>query len=414
MPHAQVTASRDTYYQGHRTAAARARAETDDLGQFRLYGLTPGRYYVSATEVQWRSVTGDREFIAGATQGTERGYTKTYYPGTTDAAKAAAISVQEGQEVPGTDIVLKRVAVYRIRGRVSNQIAHKDGVGVMVMLAPRTKRMELDLERENGITKADGTFEIPDVVPGSYTLMAYWSEEGKSYATRENVEIGENDLEGVSLVLGAGVTIPGNVRWEGQPRLLQGDELSVYLQPTGTSFVGMEANARVEANQHYTLKEVGNGEYRVWVGGFTKDCYIKDTVYGDTHSAEGIISVSKGGGAQLEVTVSSHGARAQGAVVDKDGLPAAGVWVVAVPDEARRNIWLLFKSQATDQYGKFDLHGLAPGMYQLFSWTGIENGEWQDPDFLKEFEKKGESLDVQDDDAKTVNLRLIEIKSQPE
>jgi hypothetical protein len=100
----------------------------------------------------------------------------------------------------------------------------------------------------------------------------------------------------------------------------------------------MGANARVEAKQQYTLREVGNGEYRVWVGGFTKDCYIKDTVYGDTHSAEGIISVSKGGGAQLEVTVSSHGARVQGAVVDKDGLPAAGVWVGAVPDEARRNI----------------------------------------------------------------------------
>jgi hypothetical protein len=68
--------------------------------------------------------------------------------------------------------------------------------------------------------------------------------------------------------------------------------------------------------------------------------------------------------------------------------PAAGVWVVTEPDELRRNIWRLFKLQATDQYGKFDLHGLAPGTYRLFSWTGIENGEWQDPDFLMRVRKE--------------------------
>jgi len=84
---------------------------------------------------------------------------------------------------------------------------------------------------------------------------------------------------------------------------------------------------------------------------------------------EDVINVSKGANPALEITVSSCGARVQGSVVDKDGLPAAGVWVAAVPDEARRTTLRLFKSQTTDQYGKFDLHGLAPGEYKLFAWN---------------------------------------------
>jgi protocatechuate 3,4-dioxygenase beta subunit len=411
LPNAQVMASRETYYQGHRTVATRAMADTDDLGQFRLHGLAPGRYYVSASDSQWRRVTGEREFIAGAAQGTERGYTKTYYPGTTDPDKAAVISVKEGEEVPGTDIVLKQVAVYRIRGRVFNQITQKGGMGVVVMLTPRSKRLEWDMGRQNCAAKADGTFEVPDVVPGLYTLTAYWSDDGKTHTTRENIEIGENDLQGVSLILGAGTTIPGYIRWEGQPSLEE-EEFSVYLQPIGTWFGGWGASARVEATEHFTLKEVSNGEYRVAVGGFTKDCYIKDTAYGDTHSADGVISVARGAGAALEVTISSRGARVQGAVVDKDGLPAAGVSVVAVPDEARRTNFRLFKEQTTDQYGKFDLHGLAPGSYKLFAWAGVERGEWEDENFLKPFEATGESVELQDGDLKTVNLKLLEKKME--
>ena len=85
--------------------------------------------------------------------------------------------------------------------------------------------------------------------------------------------------------------------------------------------------------------------------------------------------------------------------------------MVAVPDEARRTNFKLFKSQTTDQYGKFELRGLAPGSYKIFSWTGIEKDEWEDADFLKPFEDKGETVELHDEDVKTVNLKVIEKKS---
>ena len=89
----------------------------------------------------------------------------------------------------------------------------------------------------------------------------------------------------------------------------------------------------------------------------------------------------------------------------------AGVWAVAVPEETKRKQHHLFKSVTTDQYGHFDLHGLAPGKYRLFSWDSVEKDEWEDPDFLKESEEKGVTIDVKDSDTKAIELKLIHVKN---
>ena len=107
----------------------------------------------------------------------------------------------------------------------------------------------------------------------------------------------------------------------------------------------------------------------------------------------------------------------EGTVLTEDNLPAAGVWVVAVPEENKRQFERLYKSERTDQNGAFSLHGLAPGKYKLFSWTEVEEGAWEDPDFLKPFEEKGETVEVQEGGAQTLQLKLMQTKdnsSKPE
>jgi len=64
-----------------------------------------------------------------------------------------------------------------------------------------------------------------------------------------------------------------------------------------------------------------------------------------------------------------------------------------------------------DQYGHFDLRGLAPGKYKLFSWDGVEQGEWEDTDFLKDSEEKGVTLDLKGSDTKPIELKLIQLKN---
>jgi hypothetical protein len=307
------------------------------------------------------------------------------------------------------DLSLKQVSVYRVRGRVLNQVTRKTGRDIELQLLPRGMSLEWEFGPQSEVKKADGSFEIAYVVPGSYLLLAYWVDGSKVYSSQEKVDVVESDVEGMTLTLGAGATISGRIRWEGKPSLKR-DELQIYLQSTFGAFFG-GSSARAQANLQFALTDVNEGEYRVIANGLSEDCYVKEIEYGETRSKDDTIAVSKGAGSQLELTISSRGARVQGVVADSDGLPAAGVWVVAVPDQARRGNSRLFKSQTTDQYGKYDLRGLAPGSYKIFAWNGIEQGEWEDPEFLKMQEAKGESVDVADEDVKTVNSKLIEKKS---
>ncbi|HJX94885.1 MAG TPA: hypothetical protein VJ324_04655, partial [Candidatus Acidoferrum sp.] len=66
-----------------------------------------------------------------------------------------------------------------------------------------------------------------------------------------------------------------------------------------------------------------------------------------------------------------------------------------------------FKQRTTDQYGRFDIRGIAPGDYKLFSWEQVEPNAWEDPDFLKQFEAKGQRVSLQEGDVKSMDLVAI-------
>jgi len=168
--------------------------------------------------------------------------------------------------------------------------------------------------------------------------------------------------------------------------------------------------ARVMGNS-FALKDVFDGTYRLGVIGQSKDCYVKSIRYGSTDVLEGGFTVFRGTQASLEVTISSRGFRVQRVVTDKDNLPVTGVWVVMVPDEAHRDQSRLYQKAATDQYGHYLLRGIAPGDYKIFCWDEVEDGAWEDPEFLKTYEDRGQKISVQEADAKTADVVAIRTKS---
>ena len=68
-------------------------------------------------------------------------------------------------------------------------------------------------------------------------------------------------------------------------------------------------------------------------------------------------------------------------------------------------------SGTSDQHGGFELRGIAPGDYKIFSWDEVESNAWQDPEFLKPYEDKGEKISVDAGDQKTINLKVIPTKN---
>ena len=228
--------------------------QSNDLGEFRLHGLPPGRYYISAQIPNWRQVVGDREFVADDKPVVETAYTKMYYPGYTDPAKAAAISVKDGEEIPAVDFLMKEVNVYRIRGRVVNSVTKSDVRQAMIELRPRNQRNFWTFFGGQNALKPTGSFEIAEVPPGEYTVIVRLFEEGKGYMTQQDVDVTAADVEGVTLVLAPGLAISGKILWNGQPNLSK-DDFRVYLLSEGVEFWG-GGDSRIEENNQFTLKDV--------------------------------------------------------------------------------------------------------------------------------------------------------------
>lgn len=410
LPSVRVSALREVYSEGKRNLAAGAYAESNDLGEYRLFGLAPGRYFISAVYSQWERTGGNG--AQDEAHPSAEGYAKMYYPGTPDRGKATPIAIKAGEEIPSIEILMHQVLVYHVRGRVYNQITHRPGSDSYVLLLPRASGRFGDFgDQFARVEKRDGSFDISEVLPGSYSLAAFWADQGKEYISRMPIEVGNADVEGVAVTIGAGSNINGHVVWDGRPSMDK-DQMYVYLRSTdSTPF--FSPGARVNLDGSFTVQEVGDGAYYVEPDGGSKDCYVKDVRYAGSSALEDGFTVARGSAATLEVTISSRGARVQGSVANDEGLPGAGVWVALVPDSAHQSQHRLYKSQTTDQYGHFDLRGIAPGDYQLFSWDQAEEGAWEDPEFMKPFveKKQGEKITVQEGDTKSVNVVVIKTAS---
>jgi Carboxypeptidase regulatory-like domain len=407
MSRVQVWALRTGYEKGRPELKPEVRSESNDLGEFRLFGLKPGRYYISAQNMPWNDVVGDKEFTGEGKNAGEKGYARIYYPNTADPAKASTLTVKEGEEIPSVDILMKQTAVFRIRGRVANQVTKPGTRPTQVFVVRRNQENNWMFFNGNNEPKADGSFELPEIAPGEYTVIAMVFDEGKLYSAQVDVDVTAADVEGVMLSVGPGATIPGRVDWIGKPSLSK-PEVAIYLESEQEQY-GFGGETHPNENWQFTLKEVADGTYKVVLTGLGKDCYIKQVRFGDTALPDTEFRV-RGSGSNLEVTADCQGGQIDGVVLNKDALPSTGAWAVAVPEEGKRKYLRLYKSVLTDQYGHFELHGLAPGKYKLFSWQSVAENSWEDGDFLKEYEEKGESLEVQDGDKKTLELKLVEMK----
>src|SRR5688572_17911160 len=162
---AMVSTMRQTWLNGRRRIQTTGRiAQTNDLGQFRLYGLPPGEYYVSATlrnaEVMVMDMALAGSAPAAGSQPTS-GYAPTYFPGTTTPTNAQRVTVTVGQEAQNTDFALAPVRLARISGSVTSSEG-KPVEGAMISAAPlnRTAEVGLAMMGMTGRTTKDGTFTI--------------------------------------------------------------------------------------------------------------------------------------------------------------------------------------------------------------------------------------------------------------
>ncbi len=147
MARVLVLASRYVYRQGERQIQPAGTDQTDDRGQFRVFDLEPGDYFVSATLNQRPG--GGRGGFGGpggavgrgggrpagrfAGQGTDidseaTGFAPTYYPGVTEIRQAQPLTLGLSQVMSGVDFAAQLVPMARVAGLVIAPGRHADHV----------------------------------------------------------------------------------------------------------------------------------------------------------------------------------------------------------------------------------------------------------------------------------------------
>jgi carboxypeptidase family protein len=383
---------------------------TNDLGEFRIYDLSPGRYYIAVTYTPWSAREGfdpkPRQRLL------KKGYPATYFPNTTDPLRAQTLTLSPGQELTSVDFRMELVAMNTISGKILNPPAtNKNQSGTYIFMSPRGSGLLAPDTIDTRSVAKDGTFILQLVPPGSYYLQAIYFDLDRSepiYAHRQ-LEVTDADVEGVTLAFAPSFAVNGRVIWEGSKQE-DFSNLTVFLSPTDEN-LPIAKRSEVKPDGRLLFRNVNEGEYRPSIPDPRSTCYIKFARMGSTPMVDGKISIHSGSDSSLEVGVSCRAPLVEGQVLTSDSLPAVGVLVVLVPEPRLREQSSNYTTAKTDQNGHFLLKGILPGDYNLFSWDSVEEGDWYDADFLKPFEDKGVSIHLDEGDHKSIGLSLIEVSS---
>jgi hypothetical protein len=404
---AHVQAMRPVHRMGRRTIDVITGTPVDGLGEFRLFNLPPGRYYLRAAP---------RRPEPGSTRGdstnpnqAQESNVPTYYPSSADLMGAVPIDVAAGQNLTGTDIRVARARVVRVTGRVSGSMPDQPDQLLRVLLLPRGHPdSTMIINSLGGSIAADGSFEIAGVQPGSYMLLLVNMRGGLRLFGRQALEVGDRNVDGVGIGIAPGFDLPGAVRWneqrEGTSAPVGGS--NVVLLPVD-DFPLASVHARVRNDGSFLLPGLSAGRYSVMLSS-APGTYVKSIRLGGREIlAEGLDAGQARGGESLLITLSSSPGAIGGLARGEDLGPAPAAVITLVPDPRLPKQPHLYRRVMADQNGRFEMKDLTPGKYRLYCWEDLEADAESDREFLKPFEKQSREVSVRESARETVVLECI-------
>ncbi len=410
---------------GREYVEAVARTETNDLGDYRLFWLDPGAYLVAVrSEEAVSSAAGLRN--AGGTFRSwnvppARNYLSHYYPGTPSRAAAEPLRLAPGDTMTGVNVRLGPAQAWNLRGRVDVRIGAD--VRTTVNLLAGSLRPQVDVigafvisgQSDSPVAYSapvgpDGRFQILDVAPGSYRLVAEASvpesrgPDGRPYAIRTsmNIEV-RNHVDGIDVVLGPADAVHGRVYTEDSlatdtatPREPPG----IRLRNVEGDVVGPLRGVTVSDTGEFVFAHVPRGIYNVELVE-PGDRYLKRVRVDDVEADPDRVEIA--GPARLDLLVSPNVARIEGEVVGGDGGRVPGASIVLTPVGSDRRT--RFRQVMADARGRFELGGLAPGTYRIVAGLDFAENAYFDPGFAARTEDRTEALTVGEGDEADVSLR---------
>lgn len=362
---------------------------TNDLGEFRIAGVQPGKVILQVTPPGMRRgappVSGQAQ-----TEGPTRGYVTMFYPGVLDPSQALTLDVKPGMELANLDIRLRRTEVYRITGRVLDV----GGDPLQRFTVNATRRDQgggAGLAGFAGGARRDGAFVIENLPPGDYNVTVRKLGGGPQNMAvgTARVGVGSSDVEGLVVQVSEGFTVTGKVEVAGQAAApVQAQSLRVSLLPAeaGMMLIGMRP-AQPAEDGSFTLQGVAPGKYRI-PAATAQGVYLAQVLVGGQDYFGKELDLTGGVPGPVRLIYRTDVASISGAVEVSDSKPLTPPVAVIVPADPELRAAIAPKQADVDDAGSFRFDGLRPGEYLLWVFDDADLNEMSDADFLLTVQEK--------------------------
>jgi hypothetical protein len=399
-----VQVERFRYVGGLRRPVVAGRlTETDDLGQFRVYGLPPGEYFVSAGMTPNMMHQGAR--------GISTGYITTYYPGTPSLSEAQPVTVAGGQETSSVVFSLSTARTSRIRGRVLSSEAKPVG-NVFVVVRPQGTDGS-NFGFGGAQARPDGSFELSNITPGDYTIEARSRSAspgsgGGSEMASVNVTVSGDDISGLTLVMSKGGRATGQLVFEDGkvPQSLKPSEVRLFAVPLPGRFT---VPAQTIVKDDWTFEIAGISGELLLRAYLPPGWAMKSVIYdGDDVTDRTVDFGSNGEFAGIQVILTQRQTTVAGTVVDERGNMIKDYVVVVFAENSER--WgpqtRFIRTGRPDQNGRFTIVGLPPERYLAVAVEYLEPGEENNPDTLDQLKTMATSLSLTEGETRNADLKM--------
>lgn len=401
----RVSAMRQQFRNGKRVLTSTGRSvETNDLGQYRLYGLPPGTYFIAALPSSSNALVPMLSTPSGA---------PTYYPGTLSELEAQRVAARPGQESLVPDFTLVPSRLVKVTGTATNATGGP-AQAVMLIASAQVPTGEAALPGMTmAMVQADGAFRLNNVAPGEYTLLATsMSMAGEQQVSSMPLTIVGEDISGLVLTTAKGFQVTGQIVFdEGAPPsgMSPGALLLMAAPSSQTAMSG--SVGRVAIREDWTFEAKGMaGERRFQFGqGLPAGWMIQSVTHQNDDITDKPLNVLE----DLQgvvITLTKRTAGLGGMVTDSAGKPVTDCTIVVFPDDAAQgppHSQRYLRALRPGEDGRFRVQQLPAATYLLVALEGLEAGDEHDPDLLEQLRPLATRISLGWGETREVPLRLV-------
>ena len=452
---ARVQALRRRIVDGQRgLQAAGVGDTTDDTGSYRVYGLPPGEYYVTATprrveDRTGRPVAGDdlaqlRQTMRPVTIDLLGRGTPIFYPGTANRDEALRVTVDVSGEARA-DMLLTEVRTSRVSGIVLTA-SGTPAAGAMIALMSRDlgfgagdspdALLPLNIQDD---ADADGRFQLEGVPPGSFMLRAQTRRQvsvpfdpvaqrftpPSVLPAMETAVLPVNvdgDVGGLTVTTSPGGTVDiVVVKDQGVTSALPDNVRVTMRMDDRTQFtMTMNGERSTVSASAVSLDDIAGSRgmltlaapARVSVEGLPSNWALKAVLLENEDVTDRAVEVRDGQPKTLRVVLTDRVTAVAGSVAAPlgDNTGDSQTFVLVFADDEKRWVYpSRFVRSVRTNRGRFEMTGLPPGeAYRAVAVDYLEDGEEYDTDFLKKMRDRATRFSLRDGEQVAIDLRLIQ------